>query len=196
VAWPALKDEAVLAGLRSRLSGQFNRLPVEFDMSPEARVAWESWYMARPKSVHATRLDGIGFRLMGLIALTTDKDEIDREVVGVVTDILDYEYRIRVLTDPINADNKIAGLEQKIRNVLSANPNQWLSERDLRQRTHADRAGLYFFSVALKNLENISEEVQRRTIGKKASFRLTPNQENVATSVATPLINVNIHMIQ
>jgi hypothetical protein len=121
---------------------------------------------------------------MPLIALTMDKDEVDGEVVAVVTAILDYEFRVRVLTDPINADNKIAALEQRIRNVLSVAGGGWVRERELRQKTHADRSGVYFFQCAVRNLETISREIEVCPTAKKKLYRLVSEPENVATSVS------------
>jgi hypothetical protein len=198
VAWPKPKPEAEMARLRDLVKSQVPTGPTDFSISPEGSELWTRWYESRPRSVHATRLDTIGFRLMGLLAVTMDKGEIDSAVVSVVTKILDYEYRVRVATDPINADNKIAGLEQKIRNALSLNRNCWVPERELRQKTHADRTGLFYFNCALKNLATISGEIESKKERGKLLYRLAHEDEDVAVSspVASPSINVNIHMIQ
>jgi hypothetical protein len=113
-------------------------------------VAWEQWYNMLPASEHSRRLDTIGFRLLGLIALITDKDEVDLETVNTVTAIQKYVLNVRILTDPIDADNTISRLEEKIRRALGARGP--LSRRELRRLTHADRAGLWAFEAAVKNL--------------------------------------------
>ena len=79
-----------------------------------------------------------------------DKEQIDLETVRTVTAILDYELRVRTLLDPIDADNTISKLEEKIRRALTAKGP--LSKRDLRRDTHADRAGIWAFEAALNNL--------------------------------------------
>ena len=131
------------------------RLPI---FRTEARALWERWYDSLPSSEHTRRLDTIGFRLLPLIALTTDKNVIDVETVRNVTAILDYELNIRMLTDPIDADSTVSKLEEKIRRVLGARGP--LTERDLRRHTHADRDGLWAFDSARKNLINASDIVK------------------------------------
>jgi hypothetical protein len=150
VAWPEAPDQLKLDDVRGRIQKQIERLPLTFDITSEGRAAWEEWYKGLPPSEHAKRLDTIGFRLLGLIALTTDKDSVDLETVRTVTAILEYEFNIRRLTDPIDADNKIARLEEGARRVLSTvGP---LNKRDLRRRVHADRLGLWAFDTAIANL--------------------------------------------
>jgi len=118
VAWPEAPAEHELAAIRARISAQANKKCLKFDISMTAKTRWTDWYEALPPSEHARRLDTIGFRLMPLIALTTGKDLVDLPTVETVIAILDYELEIRRLTDPIDADNAIAKLEEKIRRVL------------------------------------------------------------------------------
>jgi hypothetical protein len=181
VAWPKKKDPEVMKGLMEMIRGQLHRLPKEFDISDQARGMWEDWYLHRkPHGVHSTRLDTIGFKLMGLLALSWDKDIIDEEVIGVVIRLLDYEYQVRVLTDPIDADSKVGAMEQKIRNILTV-AKKWVFHRDLQQRTHANR-GLWFFKTALRNLIEDGFIEQDRE-GKTWKYRMIP--DSVATPVAT-----------
>jgi hypothetical protein len=133
-----------------RIQLQLAVLPRTFDITDEGRAAWEKWYNNLPPTEHARRLDTIGFRLMALIALTMDKHEIDLETVGVVCRILDYELSVRTLTDPIDADGKVAKLEENIRRQLEKRGD--LTENRLRQHTHADRDGLWAFRSAISNL--------------------------------------------
>jgi hypothetical protein len=53
-----------------------------------------------------------------LLALSNEKKIIDLETVRDVCAILDYELKLRMLTDPIDADNAIAKLEEGIRRTL------------------------------------------------------------------------------
>jgi hypothetical protein len=78
---------------------------------------------------------------MGLLAFTNDKDEIDAATIDTLLDTLDYEITIRKLTDPIDADDHIAQLEQKILRVLDVKKR--LSRRDLQRLTNAQRTGLW-----------------------------------------------------
>lgn len=155
VAWPKPPDPATLAALAERVQEQFATLPISLDMSDSAKGHWEAWYHGIPATEHARRLETIGYRLLALLTVTTDKSVIDEEVVWVVTQILNYELQIRTVTDPIDADNKIAALEEAIRRNLRTRGA--LSERQLRQHTHADRAGMWAFKAALKNLAEVQD---------------------------------------
>jgi hypothetical protein len=157
VAWPAPPDQSELDAIRTRIGQQLIRLPRSFDISPEGRALWEAWYKTLPASEHTRRLDTIGFRLLGLIALITDKSIIDAETVSTVTAILNYELSVRILTDPIDADSTISKLEERIRRVLTRGP---LSRRDLRRSTQADRHGLWAFNSAVKNLVDAGDIVK------------------------------------
>jgi hypothetical protein len=126
-------------------------------LTPEARDAWAKWNEHLPCSEHVKRLDTIGFRLLALIAFTTDKQEVDLECVNCVTAILAYELNLRQLTDPINADNTIAKLEEAIRRTIrTVGP---IRKRELRLKVHADRYGIWAFDRALANLKQASDIV-------------------------------------
>jgi hypothetical protein len=156
VAWPAKPDATKLAEIQGRIRIQLERLPQELKISDEAKGEWERWYVNLPNSEHARRLETIGFRLLALIALTTDKTTVDLETVKTVASILDYELDLRIQTDPIDADSTVAKLEQKIRRCLQKGP---ASDRKLRQAVHADRAGLWAYEKARNNLRNVSGEI-------------------------------------
>jgi hypothetical protein len=150
IAWPRKPNPQELERLSSRIKDQLSRLPITLEMSQEGKDGWEAWYQALPKSEHVKRLDTIGLRLLGLITLITDKEQIGLETVEVVKSILNYEINVRRMNDPIDADSQIAKLEEKIRRVLrSRGP---LSRRNLRRDVHGDRTGLYIFNAALENL--------------------------------------------
>jgi hypothetical protein len=160
IAWPSKPDASQLARITARFKAQLARLPLDLTIDEEAKEEWERWYNALPNSEHCRRLDTIGFRMLGLIALTTDRTSIDVETVKTVVSILEYEFQLRVLTDPIDADSTIAALEEKIRRQLVKGP---LTPRQLQQLVHAHRTGLWAFSSALNNLQNVSKEVELRS---------------------------------
>jgi hypothetical protein len=180
-AWPEARPDTT--ELQKRLTQQLGRLPstgsLRFGITPDARVAWETWYNDMPASIHSTRLDSIGNRLMLLLALITDKDVIDLEVIKTVTAILDYEYAVRVATDPIDADNKTARMEERIRRVLAS--GQWVTRRDLWRQTHAARSGAFIFDSAVKNLETSCHEIQvQKKGGTRVKYRLVPAENDRA----------------
>src|SRR5580692_10238602 len=158
VSWPEPRDSAQVGEIRQRLVRQLSRLPLKFDITADAKMAWECWYDSLATSVHTKRLDSIGFRLLGLIALTNDKEVIDLPTVNTVVQILRYEFAVRTLTDPIDADRTVARLEEAVRRQLGTRGD--LSERQLRRFTNADRHGLWTFQTAIKNLE-IAQDVHR-----------------------------------
>jgi hypothetical protein len=150
VAWPEPPDQEALREIATLIQTQVARLPRTLEIDPAGRSAWEDWYKRLPSSEHVKRLDTIGWRLLPLFALTTDKSSIDLETVRQVTDVLDYELNLRILTDPIDADDKIAKLEERIRRVLRTKGPQ--SNRDLRRTVHADREGIWAYGQAVRNL--------------------------------------------
>jgi hypothetical protein len=150
VAWPDPPNGADLAAIRERIDAQLRRLPLTVGITSEAKQAWGRWYDLLPSSEHAKRLDTVGFRLLPLIALTTDQNCVSIKTVNTVCSILDYELRLRTLLDPIDADNTIARLEEKIRRVLTTKGP--MTQRELRRAVHGDREGLWAFQKALDNV--------------------------------------------
>ncbi len=133
----------------------------ELDLSPEAREIYHAWYMALDRSVHTKRLDTYALRLMALLAVNELKTEVDAETVRKVITLCDHQYRVRQLHDPVDADNAVATLEEKVRRVLSARGD--LKERDLKRHLHADRVGLWLYMTAIKNLQAAREIGFNRT---------------------------------
>jgi hypothetical protein len=166
VAWPEEPNDAMVDACKERIIEQVRRLPLTLEISESGCSAWDKWYSDLPRSEHARRLDTIGFRLLALIALSTDRDEVDLPTVETVTSILDYELQIRQLTDPIDCDNKIARLEEGVRRVLSLGPQ---TERELRKRLHADRYGIWMFDQALTNLQKAKQVTKKRN-GKSEKY--------------------------
>ena len=168
VAWPQPPDPAQLTAIRARIAAQLARLPRTLDIEPEAKELWEAWYTNLPDSEHAKRLDTIGFRLMGILALTTDKSCVDSETILLVIDILDYELAVRMATDPIGVDNKVAEVQEKIRRVL-ARKREGLPRSRLAKLTNARRCGTEIFNKALKGLLR-EGEVEKVTTGWVATW--------------------------
>ena len=150
VAWPESPDQEEVDAVLEWVREQLATLPKTYQITPKAKARWADWYHSAPPSEHAKRLDAIGFRLMGLLALTNDKNEIDADTIDTLLAVLDYEIKIRKLTDPIDADDRIARLEQKILRVLGV--KERLSRRDLQRLTNARRDGLWAFDKAVSHL--------------------------------------------
>ena len=74
-----------------------------------------------------------------------------REQIG----LRKVELRIGELTDPIDTENTIAKLEEKIRRQLSATGT--LKARDLKKAVNAHRVGIWAFDRAIHNLRSAGE---------------------------------------
>jgi hypothetical protein len=123
---------------------------LELDMTPTAKALYHDWYMNLDKSVHAKRLDGYAVRFMILMAVNQLKREIDEEAVQQATTLCDWQLNVRKLYDPIDADSNIAKMEERIRRTLKANGP--LKDYEIKQKTAANRAGLYIYDAAKNNL--------------------------------------------
>lgn len=158
---PRIQQE-VTALLKKNLDSILDRLTqdiLKLGLTPEAKEAFDSWYMGLDSSVHAKRLDAYALRFMSLLAVNEAKECIDLDIVQKVTMLCDWQLQVRKLYDPINADNKIAAMEENIRRALSTGPK---TERELKQRTNANRAGLWVFKTARSNLESAKEIARDR----------------------------------
>ncbi len=125
---------------------------VEMGLTDEAGARWDEYYFEEmPGGESARRLDTYGLRFMPLLAINDGKIEVDLETVERVITILKWEYETRRLVDPIDADNRIAQMEERLRRVLS-NGRQGMALRDLQRTVNYNRYGLFVFNAALRNL--------------------------------------------
>jgi len=119
------------------------------EITDEARILYHDWYMGLPQSVQAKRLDTYAMRFMGLLAVNDLKSAIDEETVRKTVALCDWQYRVRRRYDPIDADNVMARLEEKVRRVLHTGPK---TKRELAKAVNAHRAGVWMYEMALSNL--------------------------------------------
>jgi len=135
-------------------------------LTPEAEKLWREWYESRPRDMYAVRLDGLGQRLMILLALTQGNFEtVDERTVRAVCGILDWEHRVRLAFDPIDAETLVARMEESIRRQLAARGS--LTKSELEKLTNARRVGKWVFNTAWQNLLNDREI---RVEGKHATL--------------------------
>jgi hypothetical protein len=125
-------------------------------LTSEARDIFEAWYFGLEQSTFAKRLDTYGHRLMPLLAVNELKDTITPEITQKVVALLNYQLAARKFADPIDADNAIARLEERIRRILSLGP---LQKRELERRGNKARVGTWAWNNAIKNLGNGGEIV-------------------------------------
>lgn len=126
----------------------------ELDITPAARELYDSWYMNLERSIHTKRLDTYAMRLMSLLTVNEFKSIVDEDVVYKVIRLMDWQLEVRREYDPIDADNQMAKMEEKIRRVLKQGAK---TERELKQRTNAHRPGLWVFEQAKTNLMRADE---------------------------------------
>ena len=82
-----------------------------------------------------------------------------------------WQQAVREELDPIDADNEVARMEEKIRRALKRGPKK---DRDLKRAVHAHRAGTLFYDKAVKNLSGgISPDIE--FIKKTKEWHLSPN---------------------
>jgi hypothetical protein len=74
--------------------------------------------------------------------------------MAAVVALLRWQLDVRRECDPVDAENTIAKLEERIRRVLAKGP---VGVRELQQRAHASRAGLWAWNTAVRNLEAAGE---------------------------------------
>jgi DNA replicative helicase MCM subunit Mcm2 (Cdc46/Mcm family) len=138
---------------------------------------WRDWYLrlrALDDPKNTRRLDTIGLRLMPILAHTSDKSEVDEEIVDHVIAILDYSYQVRKLYAPIDALGEIAKLEARISKQLQARGE--LSNRALARYVNASRYGQWKFRQALENLEQAGLIVHH---SRRAQPKLSMGRLNV-----------------
>ena len=125
-----------------------------FELTTDAKNYYHKWYLSLENSIHTKRLDVYALRFMTLLAVNELKDHIDLEIVDKVTRLMDWQLVVRKQLDPIDTDNKMAGVEEKIRRALK---NGAKNDRDLKRAIHASRVGIWFYDTAIKNLSNTDE---------------------------------------
>lgn len=133
---------------------------LELDLTLGARRSYENWYLSLEKSIHANRLDSYALRFMPLIAVNEEKRIIDEEVVLKTVALMNWQLEVRRLHDPVDAENRIAKMEEKIRRYLKN--GRW-KERDLKRYLHVNSEGLYVFKMATTNLTEAGEIEYNKT---------------------------------
>jgi hypothetical protein len=119
-------------------------------LDPQAQEIFDTWYFSLEHSVFTKRLDAYGHRLMPLLAVNEMKDNITPEIAERTVALLTYQLAARKFADPIDADNAIARLEERIRRLLR---NGLMLKRDLEKQAHKDRVGSSLWNMAIKNLK-------------------------------------------
>jgi len=145
---PEDEKRKISAGIGDIIGFAGNGLVLSF--SPESRKVYDDWYMFTKRSIHAKRLDTYALRFMTLIAANEKKSEIDVITVQKALLLMEWQLEVRKLYDPIDADNEMAKMEERIKRQLSSRGP--LSDRDLRRFANVKKAGLWIYNTARNNL--------------------------------------------
>lgn len=158
--------------LRDRLGQVLQKIGdyLEMRIDPQAADVYHQWYMGLENSVHTKRLDVCATRLMPLLAVNRGKHEIDMETIQQTIDLCNWQLNVRRIHDPIDAENVVSKMEEKIRRVLAAKGP--LKERDLKRAVHYNRVGVWVFNHAIKNLSD-GRDKEIVFNGKSQTWRLT-----------------------
>ncbi len=126
------------------------------EIDEPAVAMWSQYYRTLKKKVpFSIRLDTYGLRLMPLLAINEAKTTVDETIVDKVIKLLDWQLNVRQLHDPIDAEGKVAKMEETIRRRISTKPN-W-SKRELQRKVQYNRYGIWVWDIAIKNLERNNE---------------------------------------
>jgi len=148
-----------------RFVGKRRMLPV----SLTAMDIYEKWYaeIRASRSIYTRRLDGYCMRIAQLLAINNCKASIDKEIINHAIALCNWQRDIREKHSPIDADNEVARMEEKIRRKLAEGE---LKEYELKQKCNASRQGLWVFNTALANLKKAGEIARSN---KKKTWFLT-----------------------
>lgn len=140
--------------LWSRLEflGELQREETRLAFDKDAREKWDEYYkiLRNRHSVHTKRIDQYGLRLMPLLALNDLKSSIDLITVKKVIALLEWQYKVRQLYDPIQCNDKVAKMEEKIRRQLRKQ-KEWKRGK-LQRAVNYSRDGLWVWKCARDNL--------------------------------------------
>jgi len=114
-----------------------------------------------------------------LLAVNSLKPAIDLETIQHATALCDWQLELRRIHDPIDADGKMAQMEERIRRSLRQRGP--LRERDLKRFVAANRVGLWIYQSAAENLRKCGEIEYN---SKRREYRFIENcQHNCQHSV-------------
>ena len=131
---------------------------------PDAHVTDYMLVAARTKE-SANPEDGIS-----LFLVDSKSAGIEFTILKTIA-LMNWELAVRRRHDPIDAENKTAQMEEKIRRALEGGP---MKDYELKQKVHGNRAGIWIYNTAKDNLANEGELLEDK--GAKMVW-LRQNQE-------------------
>jgi hypothetical protein len=126
-----------------------------YSIAKDAAERYEHWYHNEmDTSFHATRLDTYSKRLLLLLAANNLKDRVDLETVRDVIVLCNWQLKARRKYTPIDSENKMAAMEERIRRQLAREP---MKSGKLSAAVHYKRYGTWVYQRALENLIKFGE---------------------------------------
>jgi hypothetical protein len=174
-----VRTQTLLDGIEAAYRANNSR-PVAYRLTPDALDLFKAWYASREGSIFERRLDTFAHRLMLLLAATSGRAVIDAPIVTGVVALLRYQLEVRRETDPVDAENTVAAMEERVRRALARGS---LRGRDLKRKVHYNRVGLWAWNTAIENLKRAQEIAHD---SKLDLLWLVPTDPGVTTSVTTP----------
>lgn len=142
------QDLRLAVGVLDRLN-QVGGTPYSMRITPEAMQLFSDWYFSQENSLFDKRVDSYGHRLLILMALNNLSELVTLDIAKQTIELLRYQVNARRLADPIDADTKIAKLEENVRRALEDNN---MTKAQLAQRCNRRRVGIFIWNKALDNL--------------------------------------------
>ena len=90
----------------------------ELKIEPDAEELYRQWYLNQEPSVHDEAVRYLRVTPDDLVAVNGHESAVNVGVVRDVIRLVDWQLEVRKLHDPIDADNKIAAMEEKVRGLF------------------------------------------------------------------------------
>jgi hypothetical protein len=151
---PAPIPEGSIKALGDSLKSIVAKIPrtqQPLEISSGAREVFDTWYKNVPPSIFTKRLDTYGHRLMILFCGNEDEARVTPDIAERVVSLLEWQRKVREENDVIDAEGKIAKMEEGIRRALKKTPGG-IARRELQRTTNYSRAGIYVWDKAVENL--------------------------------------------
>jgi hypothetical protein len=158
---PPLPNKEQLDNVRAQMTRQAEEILRQEKVLPitnEAMEEFQHFYYSLKRSMEeSTRLDTIVKRLAMILAVTNNRKSIDLAVARMAVMLGQYQFQVRQLLNPSEAQNAIAQCEHKIRTFLKSKakekPNEWFTANRIADRTRLQN--LLGTGAILRALENL-----------------------------------------
>lgn len=151
---PKEKIEYLYGELKQRL--KLIESTPEISIEMDASERWADFYKGlKGSSPYTKRLDVYGLRLMPLLAVNDMKRSVDLDIVNKIISLLEWQHNVRGIYDPIDAEGKVAKMEEKIRRAFKLK-QKW-HKRDLQRKVNYNQDGIWVWDSATTNLKKNDE---------------------------------------